>query len=79
MATQSKPDFSKAFNFLGETYQKLGNYSKALTAFNKAIQLDPYFALAYYNRAITHDTIGLTSKGIVDAVYACELDNTFCD
>jgi len=45
------PDLAAMFNSLGIAYVKDGRQAEAKAAFAKAIQLDPAFAEAYYNRA----------------------------
>jgi len=40
-----------AYSNRGTTYIGLGNYQQAIKDFNKAIELDPQTAMAYYNMA----------------------------
>lgn len=54
------------YNNLGiEEYQK-GNYNKAISYFNKAIELDPNNAFAYNNRGLAHSELKEYNKAISD-------------
>ena len=51
-----------------------GEYDLAIKDFDRAIQLEPKFALAYYNRGIAHFNKGDFDKAIEDYTTAIELD-----
>ena len=43
-----------------------GNHKEALNAFNKAIELNPKFALAYGNRGVAYSDLGNYQQAIND-------------
>jgi len=58
----------------GNDYLNSGNYSWAISDYNKAIELDPKFAEAYYNRGLAYDYLGDSSRAISDYNKAIELN-----
>ena len=60
MAIMYKPDYVKAYNNLAAAYKEKGWHGKAITAFSKALEIDPDYAQAH---------LGLAS------IYANELKN----
>lgn len=56
-----------------------GNYSKAITCFSKAIELEPNIATAWYNRGISHMKLGKYSLAVVDFNRAILLDTALID
>ncbi len=61
----------------GMTNAKIGNYIEALSAFNKAVKLDPNFVLAYLNRGIVKDKLGDKDGELTDYNKAIELNPSF--
>lgn len=49
-------------------------YDKALEAYNKAIELNPKYAVAYSNRGIVYDELGKYQEAITDLDKAIELN-----
>ena len=49
-AIEKKPDDPRLHNELGFVYMTRGYYEQAFNSYNRAIQLDPYYLEAYYNR-----------------------------
>jgi lipoprotein NlpI len=47
------PGTPDVYNFLGTYALREGNFDEALTSFNTTLELDPTYAYAYLNRAIT--------------------------
>ncbi|MGD9126519.1 MAG: tetratricopeptide repeat protein [Planctomycetia bacterium] len=47
----------------GQKYRREGNRSKAITAYQKAIELDPQFAIAYWEMGMTFSQRHLSSYG----------------
>ncbi|MWN04923.1 lipoprotein NlpI [Gilliamella sp. Pas-s95] len=47
------PEIPDIYNFLGTYALREGNFDEALTSFNTTLELDPTYAYAYLNRAIT--------------------------
>lgn len=58
---------------LGNVYAKQGEWTLALDAYTKAIELFPYFADAYFNRGVVQIMVGETQKGCLDFSKAGEL------
>jgi tetratricopeptide (TPR) repeat protein len=52
----------------------LKEYEKAIEDYNKAIELDPKFAIAYTNRGVAYDKLKEHEKAIEDFNKAIELD-----
>lgn len=61
------------YNDRGWDLYKAGKLQQALADFNKAIELDPSFALAYNNRGIVHRKLGLYDKALADYSRAIRL------
>jgi tetratricopeptide (TPR) repeat protein len=53
-ARSSDSRSAQAFNARGLAKLQRGDYRGALADFNRAIRLDPHFAVAYYNRGLVH-------------------------
>mgnify|MGYP001608907529 CR=1 FL=1 len=49
---EQTPKNAGAWNSLGDAFLKSGSYKEAITAFKKAIDMDPNLALAYGNLAL---------------------------
>jgi len=49
-----------------------GNNEEALTALNKAIELDPSLSIAYYNRGDVYKRLGQNDKALADFKVACD-------
>jgi S1-C subfamily serine protease len=58
VAENSRAPSSAEYNNRGVDYCAREQYDRAITAFNRALRLDPYYALGYKNRAITFLRIG---------------------
>ncbi len=54
----SRAPSAAEYNNRGVDYCAREQYDRAITAFNRALRIDPYYALAYKNRAITFLRIG---------------------
>ena len=57
----------------GNVSSALKDYRSALEDYNKAIELDPEFAEAYFNRGLTQIFLGNNKQGILDLSKAGEL------
>lgn len=64
----------------GEDYYKgglkksaMGDYTGAIAEFDKAIQINPYYALAYYNRGLAKNSLGYYDEAIADIDKSIEL------
>lgn len=50
----------------GDTLRTARQYDKAVAAFDKAIDLNPTFSLAYFGRAASYDEIGDQERAVAD-------------
>ena len=57
-AIDSKNDYFDAYINLGNTYSNLGNIKEAVNSFKKAIQINPYSAIAFSNLGDLLKTLG---------------------
>ena len=57
----------------GNVSSALKDYRAALEDYDKALELDPEFAEAYFNRGLTHIFLGNNKQGIMDLSKAGEL------
>ena len=55
-----------------------GLHRQAIKEYDKSIQLDPDFAMAYNNRAISYRNIRERTKQTEDRAKACSLDSKYC-
>ena len=67
-------DNALSANNVGVVYNNKGEYEKALESFNKAIELDSGFPLAYNNRGWAYLELGQYDNAIIDCTKAIELD-----
>jgi superkiller protein 3 len=58
------PTIPAAWNNLGIAYNIVGDYAKAVDAYERAVDLFPEFADAYYNMGIVYDEWGRYDKAI---------------
>jgi tetratricopeptide (TPR) repeat protein len=54
-------------------------YKNAIGEYNRAIEIDPDYAPAYYNRGLAYAELGDTSKAIEDWTKAIEIDPDYAD
>jgi len=67
-------DTAVAANNQGVVYNNKGEYQKAVAVLDKAIELDPGFALAYNNRGWAYIELGQYEEAITDCDKAIEFD-----
>ena len=58
----------------GISYERVGEYHKAVEDFSAVIAVDPENANAYFNRGCCYDSIGELDLAISDYSVALELD-----
>ena len=58
----------------GVAYLKLGKYARAIEDFDRAVKLDPEFALAYSNRGGVYIELGKYTRAIEDLDQAIRID-----
>ncbi len=68
-----KPDDGSDLYIKGSLQARLGNYEEALTYFNKAVEVDPKNAWAYYDRGLVKIKLGDKDGACSDLHKAGEL------
>jgi Tfp pilus assembly protein PilF len=59
MHPNSLTDFNADAHFeRGVTYLKLGNYRQAISDFERAIEINPDYAVAYHDRSVVYGILG---------------------
>ena len=66
---------ANTYNNRGFTHNNEGEYEKAIVALNKAVELEPTFAIAYSNRGWSYIGLGQYEQAIADCTKAIELDS----
>jgi tetratricopeptide (TPR) repeat protein len=56
-------------------YGLLGNYTQAIADFDRAIEINPGYGGAYYNRGLTYNSLGNRERTIDDIRTAARLDH----
>ena len=67
-----EPDMLYALYNMGNIYQRLHEYDRAIEAYTRALQVDARFPDAYYNRGIVRLLDGYTEEGLSDLSQAGE-------
>lgn len=62
----------------GEALRGLERYDEAIKSLSVAIELDPDYALAYYNRAGLKELLGDSEGATIDYDRACDIDGSLC-
>ena len=60
----------------GISFDKLGDFKKAVADFTTVIKLDPSNVNAYFNRGSAFDSLGQYDKAVSDYTKALDLDNS---
>ena len=60
----------------GISFDKLGDFKKAVIDFTTVIKLDPSNVNAYFNRGSAFDSLGQYDKAVSDYTKALDLDNS---
>ena len=69
-----KQDTAKAYLDQGGTYSQKGEFDKAISHYNKAIELNPTFAVAYLDRGFSYGKLGEDDRAIADYTKAIEIN-----
>ncbi len=72
-ALDETPNHLHAMRGRARSLMQLGQSTRALTAFNTAIALEPEFGGTYANRGMLHDRMGRYEKAIADYEHAVAL------
>jgi len=67
------PQTPKSYIGLGEFYNRCQRYQDAIRVFNKAIELNPKFAMAYRDMALSLHTVGQRNDAIANMRKALKL------
>ncbi len=70
---QLAPDLQYAHYNRGNIYVRLQDYTHAVEAYTRALDIDPQFPDAYYNRGVVHLLAGQLESGLADLSRAGEL------
>ena len=55
MAIARKPDSAGAYNQLGILYRKIGRFTDAVNSYQRALAIQPDYALAHLNLGVLYD------------------------
>jgi tetratricopeptide (TPR) repeat protein len=55
MAIARNPDSAAAYNQLGILYRKLGRFTDAVESYQRALEIQPDYALAHLNLGVLYD------------------------
>lgn len=75
--TKTKPRHYLSFEFIGIANIMINNNNRALSAFNKAIAINPNYAYAYYNRSLVYSNTKKLKFAQKDIDKALQLDSQF--
>jgi ankyrin repeat protein/cytochrome c-type biogenesis protein CcmH/NrfG len=73
------PTNAAAYNKRGCAYADKGDYDRAISDFDKALELDPNYAFAYSNRGYAYADKGDYDRAISDLDKALELDPRYAE
>jgi tetratricopeptide (TPR) repeat protein len=76
---RKSPHKARPYGNRGSEYFKEGNFTQAMSDFNKAIELNPKDPEAYYNRGDVYKKQGNFTQAISDYNKAIELDPNYAD
>jgi serine/threonine protein kinase/tetratricopeptide (TPR) repeat protein len=67
-------NYSRYHAHLGSILTKKGRWHEAIASYDKAIELDPKYAVAWNNRGWSYNALGRCDKGLADLNQAIQLD-----
>ena len=76
---RKSPHKARPYNNRGIVYDKQGNFTQAMSDFNKAIEINPNYAEAYNNRGIIYDKQGNFTQAMSDYNKAIELNPNYAE
>jgi tetratricopeptide (TPR) repeat protein len=74
VGVEREPKDALSFHNRGETYDRKGDYDRAIADFTEAIRLDPNFALAYRSRGAAYHAKGDYDRAVADSTEAIRLN-----
>jgi tetratricopeptide (TPR) repeat protein len=74
-AVRLEPDNALALYTLGRQFMGANQFDAALSALDRAIAIDSYFANAFWMRAHTHRALGESEEAVADMMQAIKIDN----
>ena len=75
--TEEDKAAAESFKAKGNSYMSAKDYTEAISAYTKAVDLDPTNPVYYSNRAAAHSSMSNHAEAISDAEKAIEADSTF--
>jgi tetratricopeptide (TPR) repeat protein len=71
---ENSKNLAAAFNNRGNTYNRKGQYDRAIEDYNQALRLDPKSATAFSNRGVAYERKGQYDRAIEDYSQVIRLD-----
>jgi len=71
------PNDRRIYDNLGNAYENIGRYEKAIASFNKALEINPNYAGTYYNLGNVYKALGKYDEAIALYKKALKLDSNF--
>ncbi|MGA8128372.1 MAG: tetratricopeptide repeat protein, partial [Syntrophobacteraceae bacterium] len=56
-------------------YSKIGDYRQAISDYDRAIEINPKYVEAYYNRAVAYAKLGNSSQAVEDLKTAARFND----
>ncbi|MBM3152300.1 MAG: tetratricopeptide repeat protein [Chloroflexi bacterium] len=72
-----EPGSADAFFYIGESYRLMGDYDKALEAFETSVAVNANFGPGYYGRALVRRLLDPEADVLAELTHAIELDPAF--
>lgn len=69
---------AEVHNFIANAYRADGRTAKAISAYQKSLELDPKYPTAYLNLALTYAELGEPEKARAHYARACQLNPELC-
>ncbi|MBC8490725.1 MAG: tetratricopeptide repeat protein, partial [Bacteroidetes bacterium] len=68
-----------SYYFRGDAFARLGQWDNAIEKFNKALEIQPDYALALNARGVCNSAKNMLNKALVDFFMATKIDSMFAD
>ena len=73
------PNLSKAYNSRGRTHSLQGDFTRAISDYDRAIKIDPKYSFAYINRGNAYGSQGDFIHAILDYSEAIKIDPKYSE